>query len=88
MAIFDIIDLPTKLGLREDLRVHVDCKTADGKAVSKVVSFNRNKDSAGYQVEQSQLGDEFTGLQSCDLSTEQIFFPFGKELTVNLTVNR
>jgi hypothetical protein len=82
MAIFDIIDLPTKLGLKEDLRVHVECQKTDGTPVSKVISFPRNRDSAGYQVEQNQLGDGFTGLTGCKLFTEQIFFPLGKELTV------
>jgi len=83
--VFDIIDLPeqVKLGAREDMRVHLDCAKAGSLSrVQLTIPFNRNKDSAGYSVTQSMLGDQFTALSSCKISTTQVFFPFGKELEI------
>lgn len=81
-SIFDIIDLPTKLGLREDLRVHVECRINTGENIRKTVSFVRNKDTAGYDVTQAELGPGFVQLTECTLSTTQVFFPFGRELEI------
>lgn len=82
-SVFDIIDLPeqVKLGAKQDMRVHLDCGKADSKdRVKKTIPFNRNKDSAGYLVE--NLGADFTNLTGCKISTTQVFFPFGKELEI------
>ncbi|KAJ7152543.1 hypothetical protein C8R46DRAFT_1357546 [Mycena filopes] len=76
-AVFDIIDLPVqvKLGATEDMRVHMDCtKAGSSDHVIKVISFDRNKDSAGYQVTADQVS-EFTALSGCKISTTQVFFP-------------
>ncbi|KAJ6472694.1 hypothetical protein C8R47DRAFT_1022764 [Mycena vitilis] len=76
-AVFDIIDLPeqVKLGAREDMRVHLDCaKAGASDHVTKTIKFDRNKDSAGYQVTADEVA-EFTGLTGCKISTTQVFFP-------------
>ncbi|KAJ6541855.1 hypothetical protein B0H19DRAFT_1174976 [Mycena capillaripes] len=76
-AVFDIIDLPeqVKLGAREDMRVHLECtKSGSTDKVTKTISFDRNKDSAGYQVTADQVS-EFTALSGCKISTTQVFFP-------------
>jgi hypothetical protein len=65
------------------MRVHLDCaKAGSSSRVQLTIPFNRNKDSAGYSVTQSMLGDQFTALSSCKISTTQVFFPFGKELEI------
>ncbi|KAJ7150126.1 hypothetical protein C8R43DRAFT_1236303 [Mycena crocata] len=76
-AVFDIIDLPeqVKAGAKEDMRLHLDCiKAGSDEHVTKTIVFDRNKDSAGYQVTAAQI-PEFTALASCKLSTTQVFFP-------------
>jgi len=84
-TVFDIIDLPeqVKLGAREDMRVHMECTSADSSkkgAIKQTIKFIRNKDSAGYFVE--KLGPDFTNLKSCKVSTTQVFFPLGHELEI------
>jgi hypothetical protein len=40
-----------KLGAKEDMRVHLECtKAGADDKVTKTIIFDRNKDSAGYQV--------------------------------------
>ncbi|KAJ7056783.1 hypothetical protein C8F01DRAFT_360648 [Mycena amicta] len=76
-VVFDIIDLPeqVKLGAKEDMRLHLSCtKAGSDEKVEKTIIFDRNKDSAGYQVTASQVSD-FTALSGCKLSTTQVFFP-------------
>lgn len=71
------------LGAREDMRVHLDCtKAGSASHVKLTIPFNRNKDSAGYSVTTAMLGDEFTALSACDISTTQVFFPLGHELEI------
>ena len=73
-----------KLGAKEDMRVHLDCKSAsaDGAHVKLTVPFDRNRDSAGYSVTHDKLGDKFVGLSKCSITTTQVFFPFGHELEI------
>jgi hypothetical protein len=60
------------------MRVHLDClKAGSPSRVKIVIPFNRQKDSAGYSVTTDMLGDQFTALSSCDISTTQVFFPAG-----------
>ncbi|KAJ7362263.1 hypothetical protein DFH08DRAFT_930699 [Mycena albidolilacea] len=76
-AVFDIIDLPeqVKLGAKEDMRVHLECtKAGADDKITKTIIFDRNKDSAGYQVTADQVS-EFTALSGCKISTTQVFFP-------------
>ncbi|KAI0634830.1 hypothetical protein C8Q77DRAFT_1072230 [Trametes polyzona] len=84
--VFDIIDLPVRLGEargQEDMRVHLDCTRAgSGDNVKLTISFNRNKDTAGYSVTTDKLGSAFVGLSACTISTTQEFFPLGKELEI------
>ncbi|KAJ7919561.1 hypothetical protein B0H13DRAFT_1988679 [Mycena leptocephala] len=57
------------------MRVHLDCtKAGSANHVTKTIKFDRNKDSAGYQVTADQV-TEFTGLAGCKISTTQVFFP-------------
>jgi len=77
-TVFDIIDLPeqVKLGAKEDMRVHLDCgKAGSNERVKKTIPFDRNRDTAGYDVTQENLGSDFEGLSGCKVSTTQVFFP-------------
>jgi hypothetical protein len=65
------------------MRVHLDCQKAGSESRVQIkIPFDRNKDSAGYSVTKSMLGDQFTALSECDITTTQVFFPFGKELEI------
>lgn len=56
------------------MRVHLDCaKAGSDERVTRTIRFDRNRDSAGYSV--VDLGEEFTGLTGCKISTTQVFFP-------------
>jgi hypothetical protein len=71
------------LGAREDMRVHLDCTKAGSLShVKLTIPFPRNKDSAGYSVTTTMLGDQFTALSTCEISTTQVFFPLGHELEI------
>lgn len=69
---------------KEEMRVHLDCaKAGSGAHVQLTISFDRSLDSAGYSVTADQLaGADFTALGSCQVSTGQAFFVFGKAVEI------
>lgn len=64
-----------KAGAEEEMRVHLDCgKVGSDERVEKTIPFDRNADTAGYQVTADQV-TEFKGVKGCKISTTQVFFP-------------
>jgi hypothetical protein len=60
------------------MRIYLDClKAGSTSRFNIVIPFSRQKDSPGYPVTTHMVGDQFTALSLCEISTTQVFFPAG-----------